>query len=163
VHKTLELGNLFYLSPHIISVWWVRATPQSLIFLLFIHSVMRFRPCIDLHSGEVKQIVGSSLTGDTSGSNEPSTNFVSSKPSSYYADLYKKVNLLGGHVIMLGSNEANVDAATAAIRAYPNALQVGGGMNDSNCLDWLGLGASKIIFTSFLFNGEYKLGLFVVL
>ena len=83
---------------------------------------MKFRPCIDLHSGSVKQIVGSSLT---STSLDLSTNFTSSHPSSYYANMYKEDSLTGGHVIMLGSG--NQEAAEEAIKAYPGGLQIGGG------------------------------------
>src|SRR5437868_3905860 len=99
-----------------------------------------FRPCIDLHEGKVKQIVGGSL------SNDPSTlrtNFVSERPSRWYAELYKKDGLKGGHVIMLGSgNEA---AAREALQAYPGGLHVGGGINLENAPAYLEAGASHVI------------------
>ncbi|BGP54412.1 hypothetical protein JCM8202_000846 [Rhodotorula sphaerocarpa] len=105
-----------------------------------------FKPCIDLHHGAVKQIVGGSL--DTENLR---TNFVSEKPSSYYATLYREHNLRGGHVIKLGPG--NDEAATAALNAWPNGLQVGGGINESNAKEWLDAGAEKVIVTSYLFPG----------
>ncbi len=108
---------------------------------------MNFRPCIDLHSGKVKQIVGSSLKDSGSGLE---TNFVSDKPPAYYAELYKKDHLKGGHVIMLGSG--NDSAATEALAAYPGGLQVGGGINADNAKTWLDRGASQVILTSYIFQ-----------
>ena len=104
-----------------------------------------FRPCIDLHEGRVKQIVGGSL--DTAGLR---TNFVSDRPSSWFADLYKRDGLKGGHVIMLGpGNEAS---ALDALRAYPGGLQLGGGVNVENALTYLDAGASHLIVTSWIFR-----------
>lgn len=108
----------------------------------------RFRPCIDLHEGRVKQIVGGTLTD---GGSAPQTNFVSAQPAPYYADLYRRDELPGGHVIMLGPG--NEDAARAALAAYPGGLQVGGGIRPENALAWLDAGASHVIVTSFLFEG----------
>ena len=106
-----------------------------------------FRPCIDLHEGKVKQIVGGSLT-DEGGSLR--TNFISDRLSSWYAELYKKDGLKGGHVIMLGpGNEA---AARAALRAYPGGLHVGGGINSENARSFLNEGASHVIVTSWVFR-----------
>lgn len=111
---------------------------------------MRLRPCIDIHSGRVKQIVGGSLSDKGEGLIE---NFVSDKPSSYYAELFKKDNLPGGHVIMLGSG--NTETALEALRAYPNGLQVGGGINVDNAKFYLDNGASHVIVTSYVFkDGE---------
>lgn len=108
--------------------------------------------CIDLHAGQVKQIVGATLTTNDK---ELSTNYVSSHPPKYYANLYKENNVLGTHVIKLGSNEANDKAAEEAIKEWPSALQVGGGINLNNCEKWINLGADKIIITSWLFpEGE---------
>lgn len=108
-----------------------------------------FRPCIDLHDGQVKQIVGGTLTDE--GATE---NFVSRHPSSYFAKMFCEDKLRGGHVIQLGpGNEA---AAEEAIRAYPGGLQIGGGINDSNARKWIDLGASHIIVTSWLFNDQGK-------
>ncbi|NLO22999.1 MAG: phosphoribosylformimino-5-aminoimidazole carboxamide ribotide isomerase [Fibrobacter sp.] len=106
-----------------------------------------FRPCIDIHNAKVKQIVGSSL----SDSKETLvTNFESELPPSWYANLYKKDALLGGHVIMLGPG--NEHAAKEALAAYPNALQVGGGIHLSNAIDFLEAGASHVIVTSWIFQ-----------
>jgi phosphoribosylformimino-5-aminoimidazole carboxamide ribotide isomerase len=106
-----------------------------------------FRPCIDLHDGKVKQIVGGSL------SNDPATlrtNFVSERPSEWYADLYRRDGLRGGHVIMLGPG--NESAAEKALAAYPDGLQVGGGINLENARHYLDLGASHVIVTSWVFR-----------
>lgn len=112
-----------------------------------------FRPCIDLHEGKVKQIVGLTLND---GDNKASENFVSSKDSAEYAEMYKKDGLLGGHVIKLGPN--NEDAAVKALKQYPNGLQVGGGINLNNAMKYLRAGASHVIVTSFIFsNGTLNL------
>lgn len=107
---------------------------------------MRFRPCIDLHDGKVKQIVGGSLVDGE----EPETNFVSEKPPAWYAELYKADGLTGGHVIKLGPD--NDDAAREALAAWPGGLQVGGGITAGNAKDWLDAGADKVIVTSYLFQ-----------
>lgn len=120
---------------------------------------MKFRPCIDLHSGQVKQIVGSTLSdqgrtaGSTTNNNELETNFQTDLPAKSYADMYKRDGLTGGHVIMLGPG--NTEAAKSALMAYPRGLQVGGGINTSNAKEWLDHGASHVIVTSFVFhNGK---------
>jgi phosphoribosylformimino-5-aminoimidazole carboxamide ribotide isomerase len=106
-----------------------------------------FRPCIDLHEGQVKQIVGGTLA-ETPGVLR--TNFVSDRPSAWYADLYRRDSLTGGHVVLLGpGNEA---AARAALAAYPGGLQVGGGVNAENAQTWLDAGASHVIVTSWVFR-----------
>ena len=106
-----------------------------------------FRPCIDLHEGKVKQIVGGSLSGDPAALR---TNFVAEKPAAWFAELYRNDDLRGGHVIMLGpGNEA---AATEALRVYPGGLQVGGGINADNARLWLEKGASHVIVTSWVFR-----------
>lgn len=107
---------------------------------------MKFRPCIDLHNGQVKQIVGGSLTGR----DEPETNFVSDKPPAWFAALYRKDGLTGGHVIKLGPD--NDDAAREALAAWPGGLQVGGGITAENAAEWLDAGATKVIVTSYLFQ-----------
>jgi len=109
-----------------------------------------FRPCIDLHEGKVKQIVGGSLSEDAAALR---TNFVSDRPAAWYAKLYRRDGLKGGHVIMLGAgNEA---AARAALAAFPGGLQIGGGINADNARNWLDAGASHVIVTSWLFqNGQ---------
>ena len=109
---------------------------------------MKFRPCIDLHHGRVKQIVGSTLSD---GQQENlTTNFASDQPASHYAAMYKADRLFGGHVIMLGpGNEA---AATDALQAFPGGLQVGGGITADNAGHWLDQGASAVIVTSAVFR-----------
>jgi phosphoribosylformimino-5-aminoimidazole carboxamide ribotide isomerase len=104
-----------------------------------------FRPCIDLHEGKVKQIVGGTL-GDAG----LRTNFVSEKSAAWFAELYQRDGLTGGHVVMLGPG--NQDAACAAIAAFPGGLQVGGGINAQNARDWLEAGASHVIVTSWIFH-----------
>jgi phosphoribosylformimino-5-aminoimidazole carboxamide ribotide isomerase len=106
----------------------------------------KFRPCIDLHAGQVKQIVGGSLTEQEA---DLKTNHVSKQPANYYASLYREHNLTGSHVIMLGPG--NDSAARDAVVAWPNALQVGGGITDKNAAQWIEHGASQVIITSFLF------------
>lgn len=106
-----------------------------------------FRPCIDLHEGQVKQIVGGSLQDGGPG---PRTNFVSQRPAAWYAELYRRDGLTGGHVILLGpGNEA---AAREALAAYPGGLQLGGGVNADNARAWLDAGASHVIVTSWVFR-----------
>jgi phosphoribosylformimino-5-aminoimidazole carboxamide ribotide isomerase len=112
---------------------------------------MKFRPCIDLHGGRVKQIVGSSLSDEEPGRLQ--TNFVAEMPSSWFARLYRDDNLRGGHIIMLGPG--NEDAAAEALAAWPGGLQVGGGINPENARYWLDRGASHVIVTSCVFkNGQ---------
>ena len=101
----------------------------------------RFRPCIDLHSGQVKQIVGGTLS---TVSTDLKTNFVSPLPASYFAQLYRDNGLTGAHVIMLGPG--NEHAAQEALSAWPEALQVGGGINESNARQWIDAGAEKVGF-----------------
>src|ERR1041385_250076 len=106
-----------------------------------------FRPCIDLHEGQVKQIVGGTLGGDPA---RLQTNFVSARPAAWYAELYRRDGLAGGHIIQLGpGNEA---AARAALQAYPGGLHLGGGVNLDNARDWLEAGASHVIVTSWIFR-----------
>lgn len=108
---------------------------------------MNFRPCIDIHEGKVKQIVGGTLTDSSKGLIE---NFVSDKGSAYFTELFKKDRLLGGHVIMLGSG--NEEAALEALHAYPGGLQIGGGINADNAAHYLEHGASHVIVTSYVFK-----------
>lgn len=99
----------------------------------------KFRPCIDLHSGQVKQIVGGTLSAVES---ELRTNYTSAQPASDFARLYRVHNARGGHVIMLGPG--NEEACRASLRAWPQALQVGGGITDENALEWIDNGADKV-------------------
>lgn len=111
----------------------------------------RFRPCIDLHGGVVKQIVGGTLTDGGDGLR---TNFVAAQPPEYFAARYRSDGLEGGHVIKLGPG--NDDAARAALAAWPGGLQLGGGVTIENARAWLDAGAAKVIVTSWLFpNGQF--------
>jgi phosphoribosylformimino-5-aminoimidazole carboxamide ribotide isomerase len=104
-----------------------------------------FRPCIDLHEGKVKQIVGGTL-----GEGGLRTNFVSEKPAAWFAELYKHDGLAGGHVIQLGPG--NETEARAALAAFPSGLHIGGGVNAQNARGWLDAGASHVIVTSWVFR-----------
>lgn len=115
---------------------------------------MKFRPCIDIHNGAVKQIIGKSLSDENSSANE---NFVSQKDAAYYARLYEKDRLTGGHMILLnkvGTKEYEKDAAlaAAALKAYPGGLQIGGGITAENASRFLSMGASHVIVTSYIFQ-----------
>jgi phosphoribosylformimino-5-aminoimidazole carboxamide ribotide isomerase len=111
----------------------------------------RFRPCIDLHGGKVKQIVGGSLRDDGPG---PRENFVSEKPAAWFAEKFRGDGLVGGHVIMLG--KGNESAAREALAAWPGGMQVGGGIRAENAAGWIAAGASHVIVTSALFDAEGK-------
>jgi phosphoribosylformimino-5-aminoimidazole carboxamide ribotide isomerase len=108
---------------------------------------VRFRPCIDLHRGAVKQIVGSSLREGA----EPVTNFSSELGAGEYAARFARDGLRGGHVIQLGPG--NERAAAEALAGFPGGLQLGGGVQPENARGWLELGASHVIATSCLFDG----------
>lgn len=115
---------------------------------------MKFRPCIDIHNGKVKQIVGGSLADRN---NQAEENFVSQQDAAFYAGLYRDSGIQGGHIILLnpaGSEyyEADVEQAKLALEAYPKGLQIGGGMNSDNAKEFLDMGASHIIVTSYVFR-----------
>lgn len=118
---------------------------------------MKFRPCIDIHNGKVKQIVGSSLKDENDKAVE---NYVSEKDSSYYAQMYKRDGLTGGHIIRLNSAgseyfEATKRAAVMALGTYYKGMQIGGGINADNAKFFLENGASHVIVTSYVFkNGK---------
>jgi phosphoribosylformimino-5-aminoimidazole carboxamide ribotide isomerase len=112
----------------------------------------RFRPCIDLHEGKVKQIVGGTLTDAGPG---PRENFVSDRAAAWFAERYRLDGLSGGHVIKLGPG--NDVAAREALAAYPGGLQIGGGITAENAASWLDAGASHVIVTSWLFDSAGKL------
>ncbi len=99
----------------------------------------RFRPCIDLHAGQVKQIVGGTLDSKTAALQ---TNFVSPHPPAHFAKLYRDNALAGAHVIMLGPG--NTDAARESLAAWPGGLQVGGGIHDGNAKEWIDAGAERV-------------------
>lgn len=108
-----------------------------------------FRPCIDLHRGKVKQIVGNSFSDEGT---KMQTNFATDRPSSWFAKIYRRDSLFGGHIVMLGTG--NKDAAYLALRTFPGGLQIGGGITPDNAFDFLEAGASHVIVTSWLFDGN---------
>lgn len=115
---------------------------------------MKFRPCVDIHNGKVKQIVGGSLRDEGGFAKD---NFVSDLDGAYYGELYKSRGLSGGHIIILnpvGSEyyEADCEQARLALSAYPQGFQLGGGINDQNAESFLEMGASQVIVTSFVFK-----------
>lgn len=115
---------------------------------------MRFRPCIDIHNGKVKQIVGASLTDQD---NQARENFVSEQDASFYAGLYRDGGISGGHIILLnpaGSDyyEATKAQALKALQTFPGGLQVGGGITAENGAFFLAAGASHVIVTSYVFK-----------
>ncbi len=108
---------------------------------------MKFRPCIDIHQGVVKQIVGGTLKD---GDQAPTTNFAATHPAAWFAERYRKDKLTGGHIIQLGpGNEA---AAQGALSAWPEGMQIGGGVTIDNAKSWLDRGAAAIIVTSHVFH-----------
>lgn len=115
---------------------------------------MELRPCIDIHNGKVKQIVGGSLRDEGDAAAE---NFVSEKDAAFYAKLYQREGLKGGHIILLnpaGSPyyPATREQALLALRTYPGGMQAGGGINPENARDFLEAGASHVIVTSYVFR-----------
>ena len=115
---------------------------------------MRFRPCIDIHNGKVKQIVGGSLKDEGNAADE---NFVSEQDAAVYAELYKKDKVSGGHVILLNSRDSEYYEKTkmqakSALGAYPGGLQAGGGITPENADEFLDAGASHVIVTSYVFK-----------
>ncbi len=121
---------------------------------------MKFRPCIDIHNGKVKQIVGGSLLDQ---GNQAIDNFVSEQDASFYGNLYKKKGIKGGHIILLnpeGSEyyEEDVRQAELALQAFPKGLQIGGGITAQNAKSFLEKGATHVIVTSYVFqNGEIQM------
>ena len=116
---------------------------------------MRFRPCIDIHNGKVKQIIGGSLRDE---GNQAQENFISRYDSTFYARKYREDELDGGHIIMLNAPdssyyEATKNAALEALRAYPGGMQIGGGITAENASEYLKAGASHVIVTSYAFGG----------
>ena len=115
---------------------------------------MKFRPCIDIHNGKVKQIVGGSLKDQ---GDQAAENFVSEQDAAFYAELYKKAGLKGGHVILLnGKDSPNYEATKAqallALKKYSGGLQIGGGICPENVAEYLEAGASHVIVTSYVFK-----------
>ena len=120
---------------------------------------MEFRPCIDIHNGQVKQIVGGSLLDQ---GDQAVENFAATQEADYFADMYKKDGLTGGHVILLNPASSEYYAKTKeqalkALRAYPEGLQIGGGITAENAAEYIEAGASHVIVTSYVFkNGEIQ-------
>lgn len=117
---------------------------------------MEFRPCIDIHNGKVKQIVGGSLKDK---GNQAQENFVARQDAAYFARLYRRFGLSGGHIILLNPPESEYYSATCsqameALSAYPGGLQLGGGITPENASAFLDAGASHVIVTSYVFQGE---------
>lgn len=115
---------------------------------------MHFRPCIDIHNGKVKQIVGGSLKDEGDAARE---NFVSEQDAVFFAELYKKAGLRGGHIILLNPVSSSYYSATKqqalnALKAYPGGLQIGGGICADNAEEYLDAGASHVIVTSYVFK-----------
>lgn len=115
---------------------------------------MEFRPCIDIHNGKVKQIVGGTLKdqGDMA-----AENFVSEQDAPFYAKLYQSYRIRGGHIILLNGKdsphyEATKLQALAALQVYPGGMQVGGGITAENAHEFLRAGASHVIVTSYVFR-----------
>lgn len=120
---------------------------------------MRFRPCIDIHNGKVKQIVGGSLKDQ---GDQAVENFSASQNADYFANMYKEDGLKGGHVILLNPSTSlyykeTLEQARLALEAYPEGLQIGGGINPDNAKNFLDMGASHVIVTSYVFkDGQVK-------
>lgn len=115
---------------------------------------MEFRPCIDIHNGKVKQIVGGSLRDAGNAAKE---NFVSEQDAAFYAHMYKEAGIRGGHIILLNAKdseyyEATKAQAVKALAAYPGGLQIGGGITAENAKEFLTAGASHVIVTSYVFR-----------
>lgn len=115
---------------------------------------MEFRPCIDIHNGRVKQIVGGSLQD---AGNRAKENFVADQDAGFFAKLYREAGIRGGHVILLNPEGspyygATREQAIGALRAYPGGLQAGGGITPDNAADFLEAGASHVIVTSYVFR-----------
>ncbi|MCL2718866.1 MAG: phosphoribosylformimino-5-aminoimidazole carboxamide ribotide isomerase [Lachnospiraceae bacterium] len=124
---------------------------------------MEFRPCIDIHNGSVKQIVGSSLKDLEAGletntaADRIVTNFVATQDAAYFAELYRELGLSGGHIIILNSSssdyyEKSLAQAENALKAYPGGFMVGGGINHHNAEYFINAGASHVIVTSYVFE-----------
>jgi phosphoribosylformimino-5-aminoimidazole carboxamide ribotide isomerase len=115
---------------------------------------MRLRPCIDIHNGKVKQIIGGSLSDEKG---EAAENYVSGKDAAYYAGMFRDMGLSGGHVIILNPSsseyyEQSREQALAALSAYPQGMMAGGGIVPGNAKEYIDAGASHVIVTSYVFR-----------
>ena len=109
---------------------------------------MKFRPCIDLHNGKVKQIVGGTLRDDEGAAGRelrerPERAALRGDVPARQTDGRPRDQARPGQQ----------EAARAALAAYPGGLQVGGGVTAANAAEWLERGASHVIVTSWLFDG----------
>ncbi|KAK9194144.1 hypothetical protein WN944_004846 [Citrus x changshan-huyou] len=147
-----SVSDLFWLHKNNNSSFYA---PSSSLFRpsrLSVRCAVRFRPCIDIHKGKVKQIIGSTLRDSKDDGTKLVTNFESDKSAAEFANLYKEDGLTGGHAIMLGADPLSKAAAIEALHAYPGGLQVGGGINSDNSLSYIEEGATHVIVTSYVFN-----------
>ena len=115
---------------------------------------MEFRPCIDIHNGKVKQIVGGSLKDE---GNQAKENFVAEQDAAYFAEFYKKDKIRGGHIILLNPSDSSYYKETKrqallALHTYPGGMQVGGGIHAENAKEFIEAGASHVIVTSYVFK-----------
>lgn len=115
---------------------------------------MEFRPCIDIHNGKVKQIVGGSLKDE---GNQAKENFVAEQDAAYFAEFYKKDKIRGGHIILLNPSDSfyykeTKRQALLALHTYPGGMQVGGGIHAENAKGFIEAGASHVIVTSYVFR-----------
>lgn len=118
---------------------------------------MQFRPCIDIHDGKVKQIVGDTISDLGKADGQPKENFVADKDAVYYAKIYQQDGLRGGHIINLNMKgtpeyDKSKKVAIEALKVYPDGLQYGGGVDDTNAREFIDAGASHVIVTSYVFN-----------
>lgn len=112
---------------------------------------MEFRPCIDIHQGKVKQIIGSTLNNENQ---KLKVNFVAAKDAAYFAKLYKRDDLFGGHIIMLDNSEQTKKETFKALESFPDGLQVGGGVTAENANEFLSKGVSQVIISSDIFTND---------
>ena len=115
---------------------------------------MEFRPCIDIHNGKVKQIVGGSLKDE---GNQAKENFVAEQDAAYFAEFYKKDKIRGGHIILLNPSDSSYYKETKrqallALHTYPGGMQVGGGIHAENAKEFIEAGASHVIVTSYVLS-----------
>lgn len=116
---------------------------------------MELRPCIDIHNGKVKQLVGGTVRDKDDSARE---NYVSAHDAAWYADYFRQKGLKNGHVVLLNQKDSPFFAETKqqaleALRAYPGGLQIGGGITAENAAEYLDAGASHVIVTSYVFRG----------